>query len=427
MAGDFYHEATKHSYVSVRTHPNYLDWSMQPSPFKIYPDSLPLIPLDLTNPTHRFLYLLGGINAKKSYPGVVYYLRTIPSAGALYPVEIYVQIRGVAGFEDGIYHFSPAQMAMRLLHRLQEGEGVECYLRDKRQIDGFVVLYAMLYYRSSWKYKQRAFRYCLLDTGHALGALEMSSFLYEHAYTIFYDFDKEALAGHFGFGREEFFLSGGVVGRRREEKIAELTMELPYVDGLGRFEPNEEIEEAYEATRRLSGCKRQLRHPQLPFIKERLYEAVMQRRSAREFANEAVKKEELEFILRLLRELIPSDCDEEITIWYVINRVAGVTPGLYKQGELIKRGDFARKAGYLCLEQALGSESAVTFFLSSSAKNYQSLYQKAGHLGHRIYIAANYLGLGCSGIGAYYDDEVREFLGTQDMVLYALAVGKERR
>ena len=134
MAGNFYHEATKHSYVSVRTHPNYLDWSMQPTPFKIYPDSFPLIPLDLHNPTHRFFYLLGGINAKKSYPGVTYYLRTIPSAGALYPVEIYVQIRSVAGFEDGIYHFSPAKMAMQLLYRLHKSEGVECYLRDKRQI-----------------------------------------------------------------------------------------------------------------------------------------------------------------------------------------------------------------------------------------------------------------------------------------------------
>src|SRR5256885_13541731 len=32
-----YHEATKHSYLSIRTNPHFLDWANQPVPFKIYP------------------------------------------------------------------------------------------------------------------------------------------------------------------------------------------------------------------------------------------------------------------------------------------------------------------------------------------------------------------------------------------------------
>ena len=32
-----YHEATKHSYTSVRTNPHFLDFGNQPLPFKIYP------------------------------------------------------------------------------------------------------------------------------------------------------------------------------------------------------------------------------------------------------------------------------------------------------------------------------------------------------------------------------------------------------
>src|SRR2546427_4030698 len=32
-----YHEATKHSYLSIRTNPHLLDWANQPLPFKIYP------------------------------------------------------------------------------------------------------------------------------------------------------------------------------------------------------------------------------------------------------------------------------------------------------------------------------------------------------------------------------------------------------
>src|ERR1700716_3102129 len=35
-AASNYHEATKHSYTSVRTNPHFLDFGNQPLPFKIY-------------------------------------------------------------------------------------------------------------------------------------------------------------------------------------------------------------------------------------------------------------------------------------------------------------------------------------------------------------------------------------------------------
>ena len=107
----------------------------------------------------------------------------------------------------------------------------------------------------------------------------------------------------------------------------------------------------------------------------------------------------------------------------MINRVEGCFLGLYKNGMQIKTGDYSSKAGYLCLEQDLGKSSAVTFFLTTKSKNYQEAYQKAGIIGHRLYLASNYLGIGCSGIGAYYDDEVCEFVEDTTMVLYALAIG----
>jgi hypothetical protein len=69
-------------------------------------------------------------------------------------------------------------------------------------------------------------------------------------------------------------------------------------------------------------------------------------------------------------------------------------------------------------------QGAVAFFLTSKAQNYQPLYQKAGIIGHRLYIAAQYLDIGCSGIGAYYDDEVNMFVENDEMVLYTLAIGK---
>ncbi len=415
-----YHEATKHSYWSVRNNPNRLDWSKQPIPYKIY-EEYELIELDLSNPTHRFIYFLGGINAKKSYPGVIYYLRTIPSAGALYPVEIYIQMREVEGFLDGIYHFDVANNGLRLLHPLKD-DGVEACFKDRRAIRGFVLLYSTIYYRSSWKYKNRALRYCLLDAGHALGALEMASVWYDHAYHIHYDFDIPTLNKIFGFGTQEFFLSSAIVGVPTSKEVRRLDMRLPFVDGTRVFEPNKTIETAYSSIISLEGCRADFRFPKFSFHKKRLEETIMERRSIRAFNKIAIQKAQFESILHTMRQPIPSDCDEPVDIWYVINRVKGMQKGLYKNGQLIRSGDFGQKAGYLCLEQALGSDSAATFFLTG-AGNYRPLMQKAGHIGHRCYIGAGYQRIGASGIGAFYDEEVKEFLGTGDMVLYALAIG----
>src|SRR5258707_10947795 len=43
-----YHEATKHSYWSIRSNPHFLDWANRPQPFKIYPKIEPLpLPRDI--------------------------------------------------------------------------------------------------------------------------------------------------------------------------------------------------------------------------------------------------------------------------------------------------------------------------------------------------------------------------------------------
>jgi len=49
--------------------------------------------------------------------------------------------------------------------------------------------------------------------------------------------------------------------------------------------------------------------------------------------------------------------------------------------------------------------------------------QIAGFLGQRMYLVSNYVGIQCSGIGAFYDDETQEFLETDKDVLYAVVIG----
>ncbi|MEZ4694245.1 MAG: hypothetical protein R2837_09715 [Aliarcobacter sp.] len=95
--------------------------------------------------------------------------------------------------------------------------------------------------------------------------------------------------------------------------------------------------------------------------------------------------------MSVLNQPISSDCDEEVDIYYVINRVEGCFSGLYKNGMQIKTADYSSKAGYLCLEQDLGVQVVPLLFLTTKSKNYQEAYQKAGIIGHRLYLVSNYL------------------------------------
>ena len=422
----WYHSTTKHSYNSVRTNPNRLSWEDQPSTYKNYPERYQKRKLDLETEEDHFLYHIAGLTAKKSYPSGEYYLRINPSAGALYPNELYFQARGVEGLEDGIYHYEVHSSSLTLLQSITQGEGLEPYFGYKVAMKGYLFLVSAIYYRSSWKYKNRAFRYCLLDAGHLLGSIEASALLKAHTVQMVYSIDREKLNRMFGFEGREWMLAGcSMAVPMQDKEVAAIEFSLPYVDGSRTYEANPLIEQAYNETMPLESCKREERAPTFTYHKEKLQETIFNRRSQRGFQEGAITKGQFNYIMDAIHQPVPSDCDEDVCVYVVINRVLDMPLGLYKEGKSIKYGDFSRKAGYLSLEQyTLSMQGAVAFFLTSKAKNYQALYQKAGIIGHRLYVASLYLGIGCSGIGAYYDDEVNAFVENDEMVLYALAIGK---
>ena len=338
-----YHAQTMHSYHSVRTQSKSIDWDHPPKQFKIYPETFDRIVLDTKNPEHRFFYLIGGITAQKSYPGVTYALRTNPSAGALYPTEIYVQIRDVEGFKNGIYHLSPYASSLVLLHPLSEDEGVESFLHVNK-IKGFIFLFSAIYYRSSWKYKDRAFRYCLHDTGHMIGTLEASCIVSEKPYRIVYDLERKALNALFGFNQEEFFLASVIVGKEDEHVTCNVpSLALSSVNGTGAFEANEAVEEVYAKTCELS-IHEQAIMPHVELDKERFIQAIWKRRSIRDFMQKPLSKEAFLAVMDFITQPIPSDCDVEIAIYAIINRVEGLWQGVWKEGVYLQSGDFARKA-----------------------------------------------------------------------------------
>lgn len=94
--------------------------------------------------------------------------RTAPSAGALYPVEIYVGVRKVDGLDSGIYSYHAANHE---LTRLREGDFADELMRASLN-QGFVaeadvvLVLTVIPKRTKKKYGERGYRYLLLDAGH---------------------------------------------------------------------------------------------------------------------------------------------------------------------------------------------------------------------------------------------------------------------
>jgi SagB-type dehydrogenase family enzyme len=192
-----YHDATKHSELSLRTSRHFLDWNNQPLPFKVYSTLEPIalvkdfpksgVPTleaisrppdssvaqrstvrvpDLAT-LSQLLYVSAGITRWKRYPGGEIAFRTYANTGALYHVDLYLVIGDLPDLTAGVYHFGPHDFALR---RLRTGD----YRRVLLEASGrnpdvarapIVVVSASTYWRNAWKYQARAYRHCFWDGG----------------------------------------------------------------------------------------------------------------------------------------------------------------------------------------------------------------------------------------------------------------------
>jgi len=414
-----FHQQTKHSYVSVRKNTTFLDWKTQPKNYKIYPHFNQRFKIDDYKELDG-LNLIGGITYEKNYPDGTYYLRSVPSAGGLYPCEIYMQIRGVKGLLNGIYHYEPHSANIVLLQEIQK-DGVEYYFNDKYKQKGFVFLVSSIYFRSSWKYKDRSIRYIFLDSGHQIGSIYAGLCVMGKESELLFDFDKLCLNDKFGFRKDELFTCAIRSSSKEVQEVSEIKQKLSYVSGCDYLQRNEFIQLAYEQSVEYDDEMQKM--PQ--FFKnvgsETLQTAILNRRSIRAFYQRNITKENFDFILE---DIYPFANLYNVDIFCTIHLVDKMQMGLYKNGTLVKEGDFRGKSEYLSLEQKLGGQSGVTFYFTSDEYiKYQKVNILAGFIAQIIYIRCEILNIGCTGIGAYYDDEVKEFLQTHNNILYLLAIG----
>lgn len=96
-------------------------------------------------------------------------LRTVPSGGALYPLEVYVVLGRVQELEPGLYHLDPLRHALEVLSSntspLRALQEAAVYPEIVAGCAATLVVTGM-FWRSRFKYGLRAYRFILLEAGH---------------------------------------------------------------------------------------------------------------------------------------------------------------------------------------------------------------------------------------------------------------------
>ena len=191
-----YHDGTKHSYLSIRNSPHFLDWANRPQPFKIYPKIEPLsLPRDaphtgvaalsaISEPMPRsradsvpglqdlarILYFSAGITKQRTHPGGEIYFRAAACTGALYEIELYVVTGNLAGLDAGVYHFNPADVSLRLLRKGDFRKNLAQATATEPAVvhAPATIICTGTYWRNAWKYQARTYRHFGWDNGTLL-------------------------------------------------------------------------------------------------------------------------------------------------------------------------------------------------------------------------------------------------------------------
>ncbi len=116
----------------------------------------------------KVLFMAYGITYSKAGTRFPRDLRTIPSGGALYPLEIFLTALRVSELEDGLYHYNPEAHNLDTIATHAGGNTFNSlFVQQEPANSASVVLYVAAYFaRTTFKYGDRGYRFALLEAGH---------------------------------------------------------------------------------------------------------------------------------------------------------------------------------------------------------------------------------------------------------------------
>jgi SagB-type dehydrogenase family enzyme len=477
-----------------------LDFANQPFPFKIYSTLEPLrLPQEFTQTAvaalsaiaesirprtpsvphirtlAQILYFSAGITRSRQYPGGQIHFRAAACTGALYEFELYVVCGDLEGLDAGVYHFSPAEFALRRL-RAGDYRGV---LADATAEESSVahapltIVCTGTYWRNAWKYQARTYRHFGWDNGTMLANMLATCTALTFPAPVVMGFVDDNVNRLLDLDAEREVAFSMVPIGYHGVPAAKITvplepLALPTVP-LSRSEVEYPLMRETHAASSLSSPEevRQWREEQTPnsdssapqapvplrpltddeIPREPLEKVILKRGSSRQFAQEPISYQQLSTVLERATRGFPADFHNPATallndLYLIVNAVEGLAPGAYhfhrtrRELKLLKPGSFRREAGFLGLDQSLPADAAANVFFLADLKHayatygnrgYRAVQLEAGVLGGKLYLGAYALGFGATGL-TFYDDEVINFFSPSasgKSAIFLVCLGKK--
>ena len=490
-----YHQRTKYAPETIASKSKGLNWNDQPVPFKDYKigtivDLKPYLSnQSLDNNLSRLSKLLlcsYGLTAKfPSMLGSFVYLRSAPSAGGLYPAEVYLISSGTASLPAGLYNYHPLSHSLVNFWSSDVWPDLQkaCFSHSALTTTKIALVTSAVFYRSAWRYEDRAYRRIFLDTGHLLGNIELAGSLTGYQPHLIGGFHDQAMNDLLYLEREEegvmsvipltdfldvkqyqYFGNTALPSPLQTEyqvvedgqllKYFHHATEINHPPTVANLESETSVEDKYN----FPFCSKISTQTQPIHWGEgllNLEKTILKRRSTRAYTGGDITFEQLKALLHFTyqpQDYLDQDLEASpdyfdvnlIETFVVVLGVTDLEEGCYYYAPLaqelrqIRFKNFRRELHFLCLGQELGRDAAAVVFHTADLSQalakygdrvYRYLHMDAGHLGQRLNLAAIHLNLGVSGIGGFFDDEVNEVLGipTDEAVIYITTLGKPRQ
>ena len=223
-----YHQATKHHFYRYARALGYMDWANQPNPFRRY-EGAPLLHLPVLaandqpmSPPYdaiyqsipvpvqpvtlitlsRFLEYAFALSAWKQAGDTRWALRTNPSSGNLHPTEGYLLLDHIPGLAEGpgVYHYAPKEHGLE--RRADWPSDLFAAIMQSFPSHAFLVGMTSIHWRESWKYGERAFRYCQHDVGHAIGSARIAAATLGWKMVLLDEVSDDDIVALLGIGRD---------------------------------------------------------------------------------------------------------------------------------------------------------------------------------------------------------------------------------
>lgn len=391
-------------------------------------------PLDLDD-VSAVLFAAAGVLRYRDLPrGGREYFRAASSAGNRHPIEVYLCAKRVTGLDDGVWHYAADRHALTRVGPAPEGTAASLVLTG-------------VPWRTCWKYAERGYRHLWWDCGtvaaQALLAAR-SRALPARLVTAFVDAAVGDLVGAdqrweqplavlpLTVGEPAIVATGPAIPGDLGTGLEEFPL-VQAAHQAGELHQDSEVG-AWLAAHSGRDAQSAVVGPLAPASPEPTLDALIRRRgSARRFVPDgSVSYETLAGLVSAATAPLPWDAGPGPTPRLLVHAVDGLSPGAYAWF-----GDGPRLLGpadrgtsqALCLEQELGRDASFLLFLTIDedrlalldARAYRTALLGAGLALGRLYLAAELLGVGCSGL-TFVDELLPEVLGGAPTAGLAVAV-----